>query len=261
MKEPKIAVSNDIGDGPDLLRFVQCYQFAAIDWSFRKIENLPFEPSKTQPFINWIKNQNGIDIRYHCPIPEMELAHANHDLTQQALENYKTLIQIVSQVGGRFFTVHIGIGQPASDLLCWKTAIENLSRLVEFGGKYAVTVCLENLLTGWTSQPDRFKELIGRSGAGVTFDIGHAYSCEAVQTGKFTCSDFIDSIKDRVFNAHIYHSEEPGLGHLPPRTLDDIMPRLELLMDTKCDWWVIELTNASETLHTKSLLQDFLTTR
>jgi len=180
----------------------------------------------------------------------MELAHANHDLTQQALENYKTLIQIISRLGGRFFTVHIGIGQPASDLLCWKTAIKNLSRLVEFGGKYAVTVCLENLLTGWTSQPDRFKELIGRSGAGVTFDIGHA-----------TCSNFIDSIKDRVFNAHIYHSEEPGLGHVPPRTLDDIMSRLELLMDTKCDWWVIELTNASETLHTKSLLQDFLTTR
>ncbi len=261
MKEPKIAVTNEIEDIPDLLSFIRRYQFAAIDWSFREIEDLPFESSKEQWFVNWIKAQNGTAIRYHCAIPEMELAHANHDLAQQALENYKRLIQIISQVGGRFITIHIGLGQPSSHLLSWKTAIENLSRLVEFGRKYAVTVCLENLLAGWTSRPDRLKELIGQSGAGVTLDIGHVYSCEAIQTGKFTYSDFIDSSKDRVFNAHIYHYEELGLGHLPPRTLDDVLPRLKLLMDIRCDWWVIELTDAGETLHTNLLLQDFLTTR
>jgi sugar phosphate isomerase/epimerase len=256
--ERKIAISNDLDDVADLLGFAHRYKFEAIDWSFRGAEDLPLEPLKRQSFITWMKRQNGIDIRYHCAIIGMEFAHVDPDVAKHALETYKALIQIISEVGGRFITVHIGLQQPSGELLSWKSAMDNLHRLVEFGEKYGVKVCLENLIYGWTSQPDRFKELIVQSGAGVTFDIGHVYCCEAVKTGKSAYSDFIDSVKDRVFNAHIYHSEPPGVGHVPPRTLEDILPRLELLMDAKCYWWVIELPNSRETLHTNSLLQDFL---
>ena len=59
-------------------------------------------------------------------------------------------------------------------------------------------------------------------------------------------------------NAHIYHTEFKGVGHVAPENLEDIYDRLELLRRTEsCKWWVIELKDTKDILHTRDLLNHY----
>ena len=142
-------------------------------------------------------------------------------------------------------------------MFSWQKAIENLKELVQLGGESGVTVCLENLAWGWTSRPNLFEKLIRLSGAHVTFDIGHAHACEAVQNHYYTIKDFVTPHADRVVNAHLYHTEIEGQGHLPPANVEDVARRLKLLHDIGCPWWVIEVRELEGLLKTRSIITNF----
>ncbi len=167
----------------------------------------------------------------------------------------KRCLEIINFFGGKYATVHIGLGIPVRDLN-WKRAKHNLRELVRFGRNLGVTVCLENLKNGWTSEPDRFMELIEESEAKVTFDIGHAFSSPYTNNGGASCPEFIRMVAPKIVNAHIYEAEDPG--HLPPQNLEIISPALEELLQTRCDWWVIELGEEHMVKHTRKLLNSFL---
>jgi len=122
----------------------------------------------------------------------------------------------------------------------------------------SVRVCLENLIWGWTSKPNLFEKLIRRSGADVTLDIGHAHACASVQSQQYTVEDFVTPHADRVCNAHIYHTEIPGQGHIPPKKKEDIQDRLSLLKEIGCDWWVLEIREVEGLLKTKKIVDEYL---
>jgi sugar phosphate isomerase/epimerase len=134
-------------------------------------------------------------------------------------------------------SIHIGLGHDSTEPLSWETTISNLRNLVRFGADHQVRICLENLAWGWTSKPNLFEKLIRLSGAGVTLDIGHALVCESVQSQQYAVEDFVTPHLNRVFNAHVYHEEIPGLGHMPPERIEDIEDRLALLSNAGCWWW------------------------
>jgi len=119
-------------------------------------------------------------------------------------------------------------------------------------------VCLENLAWGWTSKPNLFEKLVRRSGAGVTFDIGHAHACDAVRSQQYTAEDFVSPHPDRVYNAHVYHTEIAGIGHLPPEDVEDLRDRLTVLQRTGCPWWTLEVKDVEGLLKTKSVVETFL---
>ena len=100
--------------------------------------------------------------------------------------------------------------------------------------------------------------MIRRTGAGVTFDIGHAQACESVSNQYFSPEDFVSPHPDRVHNAHIYHTEISGLGHVPPDGIEDIKERLDTLRQTGCLWWVIEIRDAQQLLRTKQILDGYI---
>jgi hypothetical protein len=71
--------------------------------------------------------------------------------------------------------------------------------------------------------------------------------------------DYVLPHRNRLLNAHIYHTELEGYGHVPPESLSDISSRLDLLsLAESCDWWVVELMNPSEVLRTRDLLRCYL---
>jgi hypothetical protein len=117
---------------------------------------------------------------------------------------------------------------------------------------------LENLAWGWTSRPNLFEKLIRRSGAAVTFDIGHAHASESVRSQQYLVEDFLTPHYGNVLNAHIYHTEVSGQGHLPPERLEDIEGRLDLLQNAGCDWWIIEVKEPDGLIQTKQLIDIYL---
>ena len=123
------------------------------------------------------------------------------------------------------FTIHIGARRIPVEELSWEYAMDHLKGLTEHGYSRNVTVCLENLVGGWTGNPEKLMEMATSSGAGVTFDIGHARGGEWVQEGHGTALEFLNIVAPKVLNAHVYEYEDEKGEHLVPHEAPDIPPR------------------------------------
>lgn len=255
--KPKLAVTNIFEDLGRLKDLAIEHEFQGIDWSF-DLDSLPGSPLEES---RWVSEQSFLapfEVRYHCPFYRIDLGHDDPVRAGEAEAIFRRIIRLVSKAGGKYLTIHIGLGRDSTEPLSWEATIENLQRLVRFGGVHGVRVCLENLAWGWTSKPNLFEKLIRRSGAGVTLDIGHALVCESVSTQQYSFGDFVTPHPDRVFNAHVYHIEIPGVGHMPPRVPEDIGERLSLLLSAGCPWWVIEIKDLEPLLSTLKIIKSFL---
>ena len=199
-----------------------------------------------------------LEIRYHCPFERVDLGHDDAAKAEEAEVLFRRIIRLISKAGGRYVTIHIGLGHDSTEPLSWETTIDKLRRLVNYGRTLRVRVCLENLAWGWTSKPNLFEKLIRRSGAAVTLDIGHAHACESVQSQQYAIEDFVSPHGDKVCNAHIYHTEIPGLGHIGPKKREDIESRLSLLESIGCEWWVIEIREGGQLLEARRIVDEYL---
>lgn len=92
----------------------------------------------------------------------------------------------------------------------------------------------------------------------MTFDVGHAYVCESVVSHQYDMEDFVTPHVERVYNAHLYHEEIPGVGHTPPEHIEDMEKRLSLLTEIHCPWWVIEIHEPEGLLRTKAIIDSYL---
>jgi len=254
---PKLVMGNIFSDVGELKGFALKNGFSGIEWSF-DLEMLPATPVEESEWVRNLSVLAPLEVRYHCPFYRVDLGHHDPSEAQAAESLFRRIIRLVSKAGGRYLSIHIGLGRDSTEPLSWDETIDNLGRLVQFADGQRVKICLENLAWGWTSRPNLFEKLIRRSGSGVTFDIGHAYSCEAVRSQLYSIEDFVTPHADKVFNAHVYHKEVEGFGHKKPERLEDIEDRLALLRGIGCEWWVIEIHEPDALLHTKRIVEAYL---
>ena len=250
--KPRIAICNLFDQDADrLLEFATLNGFEGIDWSLDKEQS-------EKAFTKKIERFSGLEVRFHCAFPGIDFAYAD----SRADSSMKLLIRTIEQValvGGKHITVHTGFGHVPADELDFKKAMNNLAILVERAKQSGILISLENLSAHWTSDPELFSELIAFSGAGVTLDIGHVHASNSRDLVESTCERYILSNQRNIINAHIYHTEQKGTGHVPPGTLEDIYDRLELLKRAEsCTWWVIELKNIRDILHTRNILNRYI---
>jgi sugar phosphate isomerase/epimerase len=254
---PIIAMCNIFPTVAEIREFAREHAFSGIDWSF-EMESIPKTPSEESGWISDLLDLSPLEVRYHCPFYQMDVGHNDPSEAKTAEHLFQRIIRLVSRAGGRYLSIHIGLGHNSTEPLSWNTTIDNLRRLVQYGAERHVNVCLENLAWGWTSKPNLFEKLIRRSGAGVTFDIGHAEACESVQSQQYEIQDFVMPHPERVRNAHLYHTEISGVGHIPPNTLTDIEDRLTLLEKIGCKWWALEIKDVEGLLKTKEIVHEYL---
>jgi sugar phosphate isomerase/epimerase len=254
---PQLAMCNFITDMNRLRRFALDHGFDGIDWSFDR-EHLPKGPAEDSRWATILSTLAPLELRFHCPFMKLDIGHEDTAKGRKALGIFRRIIQLVSKAGGKYLTIHIGLGRDTTKILSWDDTVDNLRQMVVYGAERGVVICLENLAWGWTSKPNLFEKLVRRSGAGVTFDIGHAHACEAVRSQQFTAEDFVAPLAERVFNAHVYHTEISGVGHLPPEEVDQIQDRLTTLQNIGCPWWTLEVKDVEGLLKTKSIVEAFL---
>jgi sugar phosphate isomerase/epimerase len=255
--KPKLAMCNFITDMERLRRFAIENRFEGIDWSF-DLEHLPRGPAEDSRWVNLLSVLEPLEIRFHCPFMKVDIGHEDSGKGKKAVGIFQRIIQLVSKAGGKYLTLHVGLGHNTTRVLSWSDTIRNLQKMVRYGAERGVVVCLENLAWGWTSKPNLFEKLIRLSGAGVTLDIGHADACETVSSQHYTTEDFVSPHPDRVYNAHVYHTEISGVGHQPPESLEDIEDRLAILQSIGCSWWTLEIRDVEGLLKTKSVVEAFL---
>jgi len=256
MTRPKLAICNFMPDVEDLKRAALTHGFSGVDWTFR-LENLPGNGLEESRLISRILHLQPLEVRYHCAFKGMELGDDEPDRADAARDAFRQACRLVARAGGRFMTVHVGLGRDSSDGLSWERSVRALADLVSFAERLGLCVCLENLASGWSSRPELFEKLVRKSNAGVTLDIGHAHASPSVQSHQYAFEDFVSPHYDRVFNAHVYH-EEVGEEHTAPKKLEDVWDRLHLLSHLPCDWWALELREESALLSTLKVVRDFL---
>ena len=249
--KPRLAIGNIFDQDADrLLEFAILNGFEGIDWSMDKEQS-------EKAFILQMERLSSLEVRFHCAFPGMDFAYAD-SRSDSSMEVLKQTIERIALVGRSHMTVHTGFGHVPADELDFKKAMRNLTILVERGAHCGVRVSLENLSSHWTSDPELFAKLISHSGAGVTLDIGHVHASRSRDAVGTACERYILPNKNRIINAHIYHTELEGSGHVAPGGLEDIYDRLELLKGAEsCTWWVIELKNTRDILHTRDLLAHY----
>ncbi len=250
--QPTIAMCNIFDqDAERLAGFAVENGFDGIDWSID-----PSMPEKD--FLSRMKSLSGFQVRFHCRFFGVDPAYTGH----RGDESMKVLIRAVDHIasaGGRHMTVHSGLGNPSGEGVSAERAIENLAVLAGYGKSNGVAVALENLTTPLTNDPRIFRRIVAESDVRVTIDIGHAHAVRNLHHSDDTFGDYVLPNRNRILNAHIYHTELEGFGHVPPGCLADIHNRLDLLgLAAACNWWVIELMNPLEVLRTRDILVSYL---
>ncbi len=248
--KPIIAIPNIFGqDAKRLASFAKEHGIKGVEWSL----DLEDSPEK---FLDSMNALEAFEVRFHARFFGVDLAYQD-ERVKASMEIFKSAINQIAMAGGTHLTVHIGLGHESMDLLSWQKARNNLGQLVNYGARKGVIVSLENLAKGWTSDPYLFYQLIQGTGASVTLDIGHAHAASRGLEEPFY-QGFILHNRDRIVGAHIYNTELEGIGHIPPDNIGKIRSRLDLLSLCPCDWWVVELFNPKDVLHTKELLEAYL---
>ena len=209
-------------------------------------------PSHVKPFI-----EVGIPVRYHCRLFNHEMGNADIAKAEQALHIHEGIIDAITGLGDPVITVHLNlVSTMPFDV---QTGIANLSRLVEYGQKRDVIVCLENLRRGAASDPHTVLSWAKTSGAMITMDIGHAVSSEIVNSGMMAVSDLVDIFHEKLHEVHIYGREEDR--HDPIENITPLEAVIDRLLKTQCRWWTIELDDFEEALSTRDILTAFLKCR
>ena len=242
-----IALSAKWHTYPDRFRWIAEHGFA-LEYT-PDPEALDLLPRHVDPSL-----KAGIPVRYHGFFPDYEIGHPDPAMAERAVRVHTAALEAMHGQGEQVITFHIGIHW--KDPIVPGRVVENLSRLVERARGLGITVCLENLRRGPTSHPENLAAWAQASGAMITFDVGHAVSCQCVQSGELTIFDFLDMVADRIYEVHMYERETDR--HHPPQDMTILGPIVDRLLDTRCTWWTIELDDYAEALATRTLLLDYL---
>ena len=242
-----IALSAKWHTYPDRLRWIAEHGFA-LEYAADP-EALDTLAEQIDPYV-----EAGVPVRYHGFLPGYEMGHEDPDLAERGTRVHMAALDAMHGRGEQVITFHVGLSSKTP--IDPYRAVENLTRVVEYGRDLGITVCLENLRRGPTSDPRRVIEWAEASGAMTTFDVGHAVSSEIVKSGEMTVLEFLDIMSERLHEVHMYEHETDR--HHPPGDTSIVGPIIDRLLQTDCNWWTIELDDYVEALATRKLLLDYL---
>jgi len=255
---PQIALSSKYSQYPNpLVNFALSHGFEGIEYSIlsEAHKDLYAEYSILKELA-----ESNLEVRYHMPFKTVELAHQDPYHAEKSTNYFKECLDVLNNLGGGYAIIHIGLGYKNNpERLSYKHALKNMERVVDYGINKNVTVCLENLTVGFTSEPSSFLDLLTRTGALATVDIGHVVSSPAVQEDIVSAEEFIFTVLPYTCSAHVYDREinnEPF--HIAPGNKNSLKSRLEALLQGNCNWWVIELEEAGDILHTADFAREII---
>lgn len=195
----------------------------------------------------------GVPLRYHGYFPGFEIGDADRRKAEEALHLHMRAIDAIGGLGEQVMTVHIGLVPKIE--LSNEHIRKNFSLLVEYAGKKGVSICLENLRTGFASNPEVVVELAEKCGSRITMDVGHAVSCERVASGEVTVVGMVNMFSHLLEEVHFYEYETDN--HYAPSDMSILGPIVDVLRETDCTWWTIELDSCADILKTRRLVEEY----
>ncbi|MFZ2399515.1 MAG: sugar phosphate isomerase/epimerase [Smithella sp.] len=204
------------------------------------------------PQLREIKDKYGISFIAHYPNEDNPLDV--NVLRKKFLPRIKNLMDLSRQLDISKATIHFWIDQrwlPA-DLLPGK--LELLSRIVDYGNEYGITVCIENLSERTESFGPAFEAIPDLR---MTLDIGHAQ----LLAKKNTSFRFIEDHFSRIVHLHV-HDNRGGTSvkddlHLPlGEGIVDYTAIIKSLLEKGYDSTITMEVKPGDMSRTKKSLED-----
>jgi len=258
---PQLACCNFLPEAGRLRQLARDLDLQGVDWTL-PAEAVAATPRAEAELTRELANLSPLEVRFHLAFPGVDLGAEDPGETHWARSLYREACRLLSKVGARYVTIHLGgLGRESSADLSWPAAVAGLTELVQFAHRLGLRLCVENLAWGWSSRPRLYEKLLRLSGAFGTLDVGHAQVSPAVQSGVWRVEDFISPHPDRILQAHVYHVETEE-GHQPPWTLAQMEARLRLLESLPlCRWWVLELHDEAGLRQTRAVVEEYFQLR
>ena len=258
MDGPTLACPNFRPDTVSFEDLVRELGFRGVEWTITD----PPRTAAERAALAWdLGRFRSLEVRYHAALRRADLGQEDREAALAARKAFEDVIRAIAGLGGRYLTLHVGLGRDTTMDLSFDRTVEGLSRLADFARALGVRLALENLAWGWTSRPDLFERLVRRAGLLAVLDIGHARVSETVISGERFLEDFVTPHPDRLVGAHIYDVEEND-RHLAPAALDAVAGRLDLLWRLpRCRWWVLELRDEESLRRTVRVVREYLTAK
>jgi sugar phosphate isomerase/epimerase len=228
------------------------------DWVAENGFAMAYTPNGQHPELTKIHIEpylkTGTAVRHHGYFPGFEIGNKDHLLAEQALSLHRDNVDAMMGLGEQLMTVHVGL-VPDIDL-DHKRVVQNLTRLVDYASHRGITISLENLRFGPTSNPETMLKWTEESGASITLDVGHAVSCEKVRKGELSVTEIVESFRHKLEEVHFYEYETDT--HHAPQNMSILGPIVDSLLETECQWWTIELNSYDDVLNTRNLISKYL---
>ena len=203
-RKPKLACCNFIRNVDVLRAFALKYGFNGVEWSFDEY-NLAGTPSSESALAERIERLRPLEVRYHFAFHRIDLGHESSEEARKAADVLRRACALTARLGGRYLTIHVGLGRDSTMDMSWERTIEGLRDLVRFGKDLSVKICLENLAYGWSSRPELYEKLIRKSGSLAVLDIGHARVSPSIENRLYDIEDFVTPHPEKFMGAHVYH--------------------------------------------------------
>lgn len=212
-------------------------------------EQLELLPVHTAEF-----RRRNVPVRYHTRYFGLEFGDARAEYAEAAFDAHRRTLDAMAQVGGEVLTVHAGLSKGVT--LNSDTVARNLRRLADHGRALGVTVSLENLRAGPASNPENILRWATSADTAITMDLGHVVSSEQVKGGELKGEEVARAFLPRLLEVHFYGKEEGR--HFPLESMTHVEHIVEVVLESSCRWWTVELDDTAEALATKSLLEEYL---
>jgi sugar phosphate isomerase/epimerase len=202
-----------------------------------------------------VLRQYKLGIFFHSPFLDQAIGSVDNTIRHNTFNTMKMYIGFLNDFEAEYFVVHAGVDE---DECPRKNVIEDLKSLVEIAQKKALTICVENLRVGISSDPHSLLALAEECGTKICFDLGHASSCPWVRNEKRSPKEFLRIIENKVVAAHIYLKEEGGRHH-PITAIEEVKETLDHLRNLYgVKWWTIELPSLEDTIKEKLILDSYM---
>jgi len=237
-----------------VVAYARKHAYAGIEWYLDQ-RRLPIAPEARKKLFESMR-RGRLGIRFHAPAADVEIGHRNPTIAEASLRYLTMYIEFLAEVAPTTLTVHVGSRSIPMEMLSWDVTLEHLRRVAAAGRERGVTVCLENLKRGWTSDPHRLLAMAEAANSAITLDLGHAHASAFVQNGG-PLEAFHAVIKQRVANVHVYEIETPEGVHIPLEGLARHGPAFDALLAQGQRIWVLELSNPADLAQTRRALEPY----
>jgi len=246
MTRPVLAVSSWVVKYPDeILGIVKNTEFQAIEWDLDYIP-IPLSSKRLHKLKEELKRTE-ISLRYHLPHSTCDVGSGSPRIRRISEEYLHLNLEMISKLGADYAVLHLG--QYEEQRI---PPLASLNSIVKMASDHHITIAVENLPYGPTSNPEFLKRIAFESEAEIALDIGHARKVNALP-------DFLSLLSSRITHVHFYGFEDDTYNHRPFPSDEDALETANLIRSrSQAKWWTLEMSTMDDCIRLLGILKRIL---